>query len=332
MSIQVSPSSLKLNQSKGSGLQTVAGLRHMLAARPLQPVSSPPIVPSYRGGRITRQERRSWHGVSGLVLEVSCDGQVHADLKTGCTQLSVLLEEVGGRIEISRRIESSPSSYVGAPRPLSLIPADADAFAHARGVVFLRHLMLQFDDPAALANLLEDEINLERVLIPRLMFSDARLFRLAQLFADECMSSRPMSRLYGDSLSIALILELSRLDGRDDSAAARGGLAGWQIRRVLEYVDAHLADDIQLQTLADLVRLSRFHFCRAFKASTGFSPHKWQLRARIEKAKQFLVQGKLPLSHVAVGLGFADQSHFTHAFQRVVGQSPGAWQNARRAA
>jgi AraC-like DNA-binding protein len=108
-----------------------------------------------------------------------------------------------------------------------------------------------------------------------------------------------------------------------------GQLAPWQIRRVTDYFSAHLADDIQLQTASDLVRLSRSHFSRAFKNSTGLAPHQWLLQARIARAKQLMLETDLPLAQIAIGTGFADQAHFTRTFGRAAGQSPRAWQRAR---
>ena len=155
------------------------------------------------------------------------------------------------------------------------------------------------------------------------------IMHLAQLFAEACAGGEPKSRLYGDTLSVALLLALSRLDPLKDRSSRAGQLAPWQIRRVTEYLAAHLSDDIQLQTVSDLVKLSRSYFSRAFKISTGHAPHQWLLQARIAKAKELLVEGDLPLAQIAVDIGFADQAHFTRTFGRVVGQTPRTWQRAR---
>jgi AraC-like DNA-binding protein len=237
-----------------------------------------------------------------------------------------VLEEVGGRIEIRskpRRGQSTPHDA-----PLSLIPASLAAHGRAAGICFIRHLMLELDGPT-LARMVEDEIDLTDAFAPRLMFSDPGIMHLAQLFAQECASGESKSRLYGDTLSIALVLALSRLNTSKEQSIKHGQLAPWQIRRVTEYFAAHLADDIQLQTVSDLVKLSRSYFSRAFKISTGLAPHQWLLQARIAKGQQLLLECDLPLAQIAVDLGFSDQSHFTRTFGRVVGQSPRAWQRTR---
>jgi AraC family transcriptional regulator len=101
------------------------------------------------------------------------------------------------------------------------------------------------------------------------------------------------------------------------------------MRRVTEYFNAHLAEAVQLRTLADLAKLSRSYFCRAFKVSTGLAPHQWQLQVRIAKAKELLLEGKISLAEIAFATGFADQAHFTRTFSRAIGCSPGAWQRSR---
>jgi len=281
---------------------------------------------NYQGGRLVGRQQKSWTGVSANLAEVRCDGRLHVDLKSEWTRLSVVLEEVGGRIEIRSKPWRDQSTPHDAP--LSLIPASLDAHGQATGIRFIRHLMLQFDGQT-LARMMDDEIDLTDAFAPRLMFSDPGIMHLAQLFAEECANGEPESQLYGDTLSIALVLALSRLNTSKDQSIKHGQLAPWQIHRVTEYFTAHLADDIQLQTVSDLVKLSRSYFSRAFKISTGFAPHQWLLQARVAKGKQLLLESGLPLAQIAVDLGFSDQSHFTRAFGRATGQSPRAWQRAR---
>jgi AraC-like DNA-binding protein len=82
--------------------------------------------------------------------------------------------------------------------------------------------------------------------------------------------------------------------------------------------------------VAAKVGLSAAQFTRAFKASTGFPPHRWQLNQRIAKAQELLRYGAFPLAEIALATGFTEQSHFTRIFKKVVGVSPGAWQRDHR--
>jgi AraC family transcriptional regulator len=125
------------------------------------------------------------------------------------------------------------------------------------------------------------------------------------------------------------------LDGRHEQAvrtpatAARQGLAPWQIRRVLTYIDANLERSIKNKDLAAVARLSVFHFNVAFRNSVGDSPHEYIIRRRMERAQGLMLSTEMSLSEIAGECGLADQAHLTRLFHRVVGASPAAWRRAR---
>jgi AraC family transcriptional regulator len=107
------------------------------------------------------------------------------------------------------------------------------------------------------------------------------------------------------------------------------GLAPWQLRRAMEFMHAHLSGNISLQQLASACDLSVSYFARGFKNGTGVSPHRWLVETRIEKAKDLLLNTKMPLAEVAVACGFADQCHLTRKFRRATGETPAAWRRER---
>ena len=109
----------------------------------------------------------------------------------------------------------------------------------------------------------------------------------------------------------------------------RQGLAPWQVRRVLAYIDANLDKSIRNKDLAAVARLSEFHFNVAFHNSVGDSPHEYIIRRRMERAQGLMLSTDAPLSQIAVECGLADQAHFTRLFRRVVGETPAAWRRAR---
>lgn len=130
--------------------------------------------------------------------------------------------------------------------------------------------------------------------------------------------------------SYATLIARSVLLGGKRPPEARGGLAGWQIRRACEAMDAHLDGDIGLVGLAGIVGLSPAHFSRAFKQSMGMPPSQWLLNRRVEKAKELLSDGTLGLAEIAQAVGFAAQPQFTTAFRRATGMTPGAWRRVYR--
>jgi transcriptional regulator GlxA family with amidase domain len=109
----------------------------------------------------------------------------------------------------------------------------------------------------------------------------------------------------------------------------RGGLAPWQIRKLTAYVETNLDRTITTRCLADIARLSSFHFCRAFRDSFGDSPHGYVIRRRMERAQGLMLTTSTSLGQIAADCGLADQAHFNKLFRKFAGVSPGAWRRAR---
>jgi AraC family transcriptional regulator len=133
-----------------------------------------------------------------------------------------------------------------------------------------------------------------------------------------------MHRQYAEALGILLAYELVRINGAAGlrGPVDRGGLASWQQKRVAAFIEEHVADDIPLATLAELARLSPYHFCRSFKRSFGMPPHRYHATRRIERAKQLLMNRGLSVTTIGLDVGFSDTSTFTAAFHRLTGQTP----------
>jgi AraC family transcriptional regulator len=108
-------------------------------------------------------------------------------------------------------------------------------------------------------------------------------------------------------------------------ALAKGGLAAWQQRVVTAYIEEHLAEPISLATLARLVRLSPYYFCRAFKRSLGLPPHRYHSNRRIERAKLLLAQPAPSVTHIGLVVGYSETSSFTAAFHKATGITPTAY-------
>jgi AraC family transcriptional regulator len=102
----------------------------------------------------------------------------------------------------------------------------------------------------------------------------------------------------------------------------RRGLAPWQVKRVIGYMRENLDRDIALQELADVVNLSRFYFCSAFRMATGYTPHECLTRLRIEAARALLSIPSMPITDIALAVGYQTPSAFAAAFRRRTGVSP----------
>jgi transcriptional regulator of acetoin/glycerol metabolism/AraC-like DNA-binding protein len=111
---------------------------------------------------------------------------------------------------------------------------------------------------------------------------------------------------------------------------AHGGLSPTAMRRVREYVDAHLGGSMDLATLAGVAGVSLHHFARGFKQSAGVTPHHYLTHKRVERAQNLLAQTDLSLSEIAYAVGFSDQSHLARHFRQMLGVTPGQFRWAQR--
>ena len=179
-------------------------------------------------------------------------------------------------------------------------------------------------DPAELQAEFDEDVS---EFAPRLFFEDPTIWSTAAKLKHAIQSPRAESRLYVEALGVVLVHELMRLNRGAPRAQVqiRGGLAAWQERVVAAYIEEHLPEQIPLATLAQLVRLSTYYFCRAFKQSFGVPPHRYHIQRRIEQAKVLLAGRKHSVTEVGLTLGFSETSSFTATFRKITGQTPSSY-------
>lgn len=160
---------------------------------------------------------------------------------------------------------------------------------------------------------------------------DDVLAHLAQIARALAFPGSAATSLLMDSLLLTVHQHLQGRYGgiRLHPGAARSGLARWQELRAKEYMEAHLGRSISLLELAALCQLSVSWFGRAFKHSTGMTPHRWLLTRRIARARALLAATDHTITHIAHQSGFADHSHLTREFRRFEGLTPAAWRQVR---
>lgn len=157
-----------------------------------------------------------------------------------------------------------------------------------------------------------------------------QLCRLLVAMPPELETANP---LFADQMALSLLTYLGERCGGlrlPATPGSDGGLAPWQERRAREIMRSRLAAPITIADIARECRLTPSHFAKAFRRSTGTSPHEHLTGLRIEEAKAHLLGSGLPLADIALICGFGDQSYFTRVFTRTVGTSPGAWRRAMR--
>ncbi|WP_168226336.1 AraC family transcriptional regulator [Bradyrhizobium sp. SK17] len=107
-----------------------------------------------------------------------------------------------------------------------------------------------------------------------------------------------------------------------------GGLSTWQERLAKDIIEWSIVDGVGLAEIAALCGIRTSQFAHGFKRSTGMAPFQWLQHRRIARAKRLLAADRTPLADVALACGFADQSHLTRCFGRLVGATPGVWRAA----
>ncbi len=113
-------------------------------------------------------------------------------------------------------------------------------------------------------------------------------------------------------------------------AGAQGGLASWQIKRVIQHVESELENALRIEDLAQLIDLSPGHFCRTFKISMGETAHSFIIRRRIRRAQILMIETRSSLSQIACSCGLADQAHLTRLFRKMVGDTPMNWRRGNQ--
>jgi AraC family transcriptional regulator len=166
---------------------------------------------------------------------------------------------------------------------------------------------------------------------PHIYFADERLHSsMAKLQAALSAAEDP-DALYLETLCLLVSLELGRFQSQDAERVAQpaGGLARAHEQRIIEFVDANLNADIGLADLAGVIGLSRFHFVRSFKKTTGVAPYQYLLRRRIERARVLLRQGGTSIGEIALAVGFNSAARFNRAFRRICGTTPSAYRGMK---
>jgi AraC family transcriptional regulator len=155
------------------------------------------------------------------------------------------------------------------------------------------------------------------------VFQDPLLRQIGLALWRELEQPTPAVKLYTQTAAQLLAMHLLRSSTAGGATQESSQGLNWQqMRRIMDFVQDHLDQDLSLEALAQQVGFSPYHFARLFRHTTGESPHQFVLRQRIERAQRLLDTSEMPLIHVARVCGFANQSHLTQTFKRHLGLTP----------
>ena len=268
---------------------------------------------------IVRRRIVNWDGMKAEIVQATRREEIEYRFRAPFHLLAVC--EQGVRDDGDTFVEGLPrSSLRDLKKKLTFVPAGHEYHDWQKPRILNRVVYFYFD-PAKLPVHSESDF---AGLAPRLHFEDAALLDTALKLTTLIESAGADNRLYLEALGVVLAHELARLDSGTPRVQApiRGGLAAWQQRVVTTYIEEHLAEQISLATLAQLVRLSPYYFCRAFKQSFGIPPHRFHTSRRIERAKALLAKPAPSVTDIGLTVGFSETSSFTAAFRKATGFTP----------
>jgi AraC family transcriptional regulator len=218
-------------------------------------------------------------------------------------------------------------SLIG-PGRFCLTPGEASAYWQHSGnpeilQLYLRHSVLE--------NAIEEMYGRDGTsvkLVPRFAITDPLLEQLAFAVIHALHDGGDEDRLYIETIAQLIGVHLARKHStlsRTRAEPPTDGLARARIRRLLEYIEQHLGEDLSLEAMAAEVDLSPLYLVRAFRSTVGQSPHQYVVARRVELARRMLCDTETPIAEIALATGFSSQSHLSNWFRRIVGVSPAAY-------
>jgi len=297
--------------------------RDVKSVRAIGEVVSHPTVEISPRNVVTREGLTS----NGVTVEsVNYNGADTVIHRFRAPQHLLVAYEQGERTGGETFVEGAPSSKLrNLARRLTFVPAGYEYREECRSRTDTRLAFVYFD-PNLLRAASKTQAG-DNPLGPRLLFEHLALWHLVMRLKGLLDDAYTADRRYFEAIGIVVVHELVRSasDVRVVRPSLRGGLAGWQQRVSTAYIEENFAKRISLTELARLVRLSPWHFCRAFKKSFGMPPHRYQIQRRIEHAKRLLANGELSVTEIGLETGFASFSTFGTTFRKATGFSPRAY-------
>lgn len=165
-------------------------------------------------------------------------------------------------------------------------------------------------------------------LTPIFQHRDARIQHIALALESQFDTTSRPDRLVAESLGKALAYQLIGSRFQPRGVPAGQSLSPGQRRRLVEFIEGHLEQDLSLAELAQVAGISVSHLKALFRRSFGMPVHQYVIHRRVDRAKALIVSRELPLSEIALRTGFAHQSHMAHMMRRHLGVTPAALSRA----
>lgn len=242
----------------------------------------------------------------------------------------VIMTYIGTMQRLERRSGKILASGTARPGVVTIIPSGSSSRWDIGGAVNV--LQLYLPHPILERVAAEADASGAAPLLERTGHLDPTTSRLLMSAADVLDGSEALDTLFRQQLTELLATRLLSVHtgAPANHQPAAGGLSPTALRRAIERLRSDDDADLSLAALAGDAHLSRFHFCRAFKQSTGLSPHAWLRQHRLAQASTLLRDTDEPVVSIAAALGYASQSAFAAAFRRLTGETPRNWRRRAR--
>jgi AraC family transcriptional regulator len=267
-------------------------------------------------------------GDSGVVMALAQHAPSPGQCYPPVGDLILSVVQCSSYDEVVRDVGLGRQTFKDAPSRILVTPANTPLYWSFAGTPRVLHIAFPWHDVRAFFETHGGQVDACLTALAHEPFEDPLLSATAWRLWLAAASREPAADLFGEhAINMLLAALLMRGTGSDAVAGPRSleRLTPAQVRRACDYMTDRLADSVRLIDLAALVGLSPFHFARAFKGTTGHTPHQWFMTRRVERAKELMADSARSITDVALAVGFSSLAHFSSTFRRITGLAPAAW-------
>lgn len=275
----------------------------------------------------TKSAKAAWSGINVYVRDlVWRSSPAWHDISLRAPAVHVILDEIGGRCELRTLPDRPIEAEFYGPRAIGYMPADVPLFIYSVQAREARLASFELD-LHEIERLAPGSAHRIAQAPPRLMFSDVRIRECALLLASECTEPGNGAR-YGEGIARSLLASV--LDAITNRAPQGRHLSRQQFAAAEKFIDDRLKETVSIEDIAATTELSPATFSRAFSRSTGSTPQRWHMQARVRRAQCLMLDNRShSLAEIASMTGFADPSHFSRTFNQIIGTTPREWLRKR---